>query len=132
MSSSKNKAKTPSIGLRWWSIYALIIAATGLASIYFLLTQLHPSPLSETLLAFLIFMSASAFLVPISAYFNHRFAAKTWRKRDQHRLSRQALEAGILALVLLYLQRLQTLDWAIFGVLFGVFILMETFFITRT
>jgi hypothetical protein len=33
--------------------------------------------------------------------------------------------------ILAYLQLIQALDWTIMAVLVGVFILMETFFITR-
>jgi hypothetical protein len=53
-------------------------------------------------------------------------------KRDPNRLIRHAIEAGTLVVSLAYLQLLKALDWTIGLVLVGVFVLMETFFLTRS
>jgi len=71
-------------------------------------------------------------MVPVSIYLNQRFAAKTWPQKDPNRLLRHGLEMGILVVSLTYLLLIQALDWTIASVLTSVFILMETFFLTRS
>jgi hypothetical protein len=119
------------MSLRWWGFLATVITITGTAGLQFVLTQLYPTTVTQTLLFALLFITFAAASVPPSAYLNHRFASKNWRKRDSHRLLRQAFEVGSLMVILAYLQLIQALDWTIMAVLVGVFILMETFFITR-
>ena len=119
------------MNLRWWGFLATLVAVTGAAGIVFVLTQIYPSPPMQVLLLFLLFVTVSAAAIVPAAYFNHRFAMATWRKRDPHRLPRQGVEAGLLTVILAYLQWIRALDWTITAVLFGVFILMEMFFVTR-
>ena len=109
-----------------------MIALTAAAGLHFVLTQMYPdNTLTQGLFFGLLFIGCAAATIPIAAYLNHRFAAKSWRTRDPNRLLRQAAEVGVLATLLAYLQLLQTLDLTIALVLIGVLLLMETFFVTR-
>ena len=119
--------------LRWWAFSTILIALAGGSGLFFVLTQIHPdsTPAAQLLLFALLFITFGAITVPISALLHHRFAAKSWRKKDPNRLLRHAGEVGILVVALAYLQRLQTLDWMVAIVLLGVFALMETFYLTR-
>jgi len=119
------------MNLRWWGFLATLIAITGAAGIVFIITQIYPSPPIQGVFLFLLFITVSAAAIVPAAYFNHRFAISTWRKRDPNRLLRQGIEAGLLTVILTYLQWIRALDWTITAVLFGVFILMEMFFVTR-
>ncbi len=119
------------MSLRWWAFSTTIIAITGASGLIFLVSRLYPSPATKTLLFILLLTTFSSGAVPISIYLNHRFAARKWFKQDRYRLVRHALESGLLMAILAYLQLGQNLDWTIAAVLVGVFILMETFFLTR-
>lgn len=121
----------PTMSLRWWAFSTTVIAITGAMGLLFVLTQLYPSPTTKFLLYILLFITFGAGAIPVSAYLNYRFASRQWRQRDPKRLIRQGFEAGLLMVLLAYLQLLPALDWTIAAVLFGVFILMETFFLTR-
>lgn len=70
--------------------------------------------------------------IPISAIFNHRFARAGWLERDKTRLIRQGTWVGFFTILVAYLQLLRALNWTIVAVLAGVFILIETFFLTRS
>jgi hypothetical protein len=119
------------MSLRWWAFSTTVIALTGATGLLFVFTQIYPTPVSQALLFFLLFVTVGAGIVPVSAYLNHRFAPKKWRTRDRYRLLRHGLEGGLLVVIAAYLLLIQTLDWTIRAVLIGVFILMETFFLTR-
>lgn len=119
------------MNLRWWGFLSTMIAVTGAAGLQFTLTRLYPSTLTQILLFVLLFITSAAAALPLFAFLNFRFGEKNWRKKDSNRLLRQAAEVGLLAVFLAYLQLIQALDWMIAVVLSGVFILMETFFLTR-
>ncbi len=119
------------MSLRWWGFLATIVVLTGLAGLQFTFTRLIPTPVTEVWLFGLLFITFAAMAIPFSAYFNHRFASKTWRQQDPHRMLRHAGETGLFVVLTAYLQRIQVLDWMVLAVLLGVFILMETFFLTR-
>lgn len=132
--SDRTEAATPPatpLSLRWLSFYASIIALIGGLSIRFVLNQIYPSLISEILLFGLIFITTMALVIPIAAYFNHRFAAQDWRAKDPRRLIRQGVAGGTLIVAVTYLQLIQALDGMMFIVLGGVFVLMEIFFMTR-
>lgn len=121
---------------RWWVLFALIVAGLSLAALYYIRNNLWPNP--ETLLAqpqllFLtfLFLSLAALTIPFSAFFNHRFARPDWPERDKTRLIRQGTWVGLAGILLAYLQLIRALNWTIAAVLIGVFILIETFFVTR-
>jgi len=124
-------ASKQTMSLRWWAFLTTIIAVTGAVGLLFVLTQLYPTPASKILFYALLFITFGAGIIPLSAYLNHRFAAKKWRQQDPARLIRHGFELGLLATILAYLQLISALDWAIAIVLIGVFSLTETFFLTR-
>ena len=119
------------MNLRWWAFSTTIIALTGILGIRFVVNQLYPTGLTVVLFFVLLFVTFGAGVVPLSAFGNHRFATKKWQKRDPYRLIRHAIEGGMLSVTIVYLQLIQALDWTIAAVLVSVFILMETFFLTR-
>ena len=92
------------MNLRWWKFLATLISITGAAGIQFTLTQLYPSLPTQGLLLFLLFITFAAAAIVPSAYLNHRFAAKNWRRKDSNRLLRQGFEVGLLMVILAYLQ----------------------------
>ena len=119
------------MNLLLWGFLAAIVAITGALGLQFVFTQLQPTAAAKGLMFALLFITFAAVTIPPSAYFNHRFGAKNWRRRDPYRLLRHGFEAGLLVVLLAYLQLIRALDWTIAAVLAGVFIFMETFYLTR-
>ena len=122
--------------LKWWVIISLAIAGVSFYSLNYVVTTIWPNPqriISPPQLLFLTFtfLGLSASTVPISAFFNQRFAKEGWFDQDKTRLVRQGVWVGLFGAVLLYLQLLRALNWTIVLVLGGVFILIEIFFLTR-
>jgi len=119
------------MNLRWWGFLGTLVAITGAVGLQFVLTQLYPSAMTQILLLALVVITFGAITIPIAAYANHRFAQKSWRKKDPNRLLRQGAEVGTAAGLMVYLQLVQVLDWTIAAVLIGFFALMETYFLAR-
>lgn len=119
------------MNLRWWGFLGTLVAITGAVGLQFVLTRLYPSPLTQTLLLALVFITLAALTIPVSGYVNHRFAPKGWRKKDPNRLLRQGGEVGLMFGLMVYLQLVHVLDWTIAAVLIGFFTLMETYFLAR-
>lgn len=121
---------------KWWILISVAVAILSFFSLYYILNHLWPEPdkvFAKPHLLFLTFMflGLSASAVPVTAYLNHRFARPGWFERDKIRLMRQGAWVGLFGVLLTYLQLLRALNWTIITVLAGVFVLIETFFLTR-
>lgn len=116
--------------LRWKSFLAAVVAVAGGGAIYVTLTRLEPNPLTIGLLLALLFVTVASVAIPVSATLNSRFARADWFVADPHRLWRHAVESGLLAVILAYLQLKHTLN-PVAALLFSVaFVVAESFFIT--
>lgn len=120
----------------WWVLLSIIVAALSFLGLYYVVTNLWPNPDTvlaqpQLLLFTFLFLGLGSATIPITTYFNHRFARPGWLERDKTRLIRQGAWVGLLGIVLAYLQLIRALNWTIAAVLLGVFILIETFFLTR-
>ncbi len=121
---------------KWWLLISIAVAILSFLSLYYILNHLWPNPnriFARPQLLFLTFMflGLGAGTVPVAAYLNHRFAKLGWFERDKIRLVRQGAWVGLFGVLLAYLQLLRALNWTIAIVLAGVFVLIETFFLTR-
>jgi hypothetical protein len=121
---------------RWWVLISIVIAGLSFSALYYIVNNLWPNPDTilaqpQLLLFISLFFGLSGATIPVAAYFNHRFAKPGWLERDKTRLIRQGTWVGLLGILLAYLQLIRALNWAIAAVLAGVFILIETFFVTR-
>jgi hypothetical protein len=121
---------------RWWVLISIFVAIISFSSLYYIVNHLWPNPDTilaqpQLLLFTFLFLGLGAATIPVTAYLNHRFAKPGWLERDKTRLIRQGAWLGFLGILLAYLQLIRALNWTIATVLAGVFILIETFFITR-
>lgn len=122
--------------LRWWVLLSLLLALCSFFLLWYVVTSVWPNAdavfagpqLIFLLLLFIIVCSGS---VPVTAYFNHRFAKPGWIDRDKFRLLRQGTWFGLVSVVMAYLQLIRALNWTIAAVLICVSILIEAFFLTR-
>jgi len=124
------------MNLRYWVGGAIIILGGSALGLYYVITHIPPDPQRvfarpQILFFLLTFLTLGAGTVPVSAYFNHRFANPAWTDRDRVRLLRQGGLVGGLGILLLYMQLQQTLSWPVGIVLVGVLVLIEIYFITR-
>jgi len=121
---------------KWWVLLSIVLAGISFTSLYYLVNNIWPEPhpiLAKPQLLFLslTFVGLSAGTVPVTSYLNQRFAKPGWFERDKIRLARQGGWVGLFGVLMAYLQLIRALNWTIALVLVGVFILIETFFLTR-
>ena len=121
---------------RWWVLISIVVATLSYSGLSYVVNNLWPNPDTilaqpQILLFTFLFFGLGAVTIPVTAYFNHRFARTGWLERDKARLIRQGAWVGFLGILLAYLQLIRALNWTIAAVLLGVFILIETFFLTR-
>lgn len=121
---------------KWWIISSIPIVMLSFAGLMYVIGSLWPDPntifaRSQMLLFAFIFLGCGALTVPVTAYLNQRFAKADWLARDRARLLRQGSWVGLLAVLLAYLQLSRILNWTIALVLAAVFVLIETFLLTR-
>jgi hypothetical protein len=117
-------------------LISILVDILSLSTLYHIVNHLWPNPdtiFAQPQLLFFtfLFLALGAVTIPVTVYFNHRFARPGWLERDRTRLIRQGAWVGILGILLAYLQLIKALNWTIVAVLVGVFLLIETFFLTR-
>ncbi|MDX1524156.1 MAG: hypothetical protein R3264_21175, partial [Anaerolineae bacterium] len=78
-----------------------------------------------------MFLGVSSGTVPMTMYLNQRFSKPNWLERDKMRLLRQGAWVGGYLVLVAYLQLIRSLNITVAAVLAGVFILIETFLLTR-
>ncbi len=121
---------------RWWILISVAVAGLSLLALYYIVNYVWPKPYTifagpQLLFLTFTFLGLSAGTVPIAAYLNQRFAKPGWFEQDKIRLARQGTWVGLFGVLLAYLQLIRALNWTIVIVLAGVFVLIETFFLTR-
>lgn len=131
----------------WWVIGSLITAGLSFIVLIYLWYNVCPWPTTDnrcfvqdinlvrwppvvSLLLFL-FLGMSSITIPIATYLNQRFAEPGWFDKDPFRLIRQGIWVGCLTVLAISLQLTKAMNWAIALVLMAVFVLIETFILTR-
>jgi FtsH-binding integral membrane protein len=114
---------------RWmlYAVFVTLLAWTGWWSII----QLPINDLTKTLFFVFLFVAIGSTLMPALAYLNARFGCF----RDKHvyrlRFVRQSIFGGVLVVVLAWLQMRRALSSTLSLILMAVFVLVETFLVTR-
>jgi hypothetical protein len=131
---------------KWWVFGSVVVAVLSSFCLYYIVNRICPGSgtvdrlcpdpemaFSWPLLLFFTFMFLGliASTVPVSAFLNHRFSKPGWPERDKIRLVREGVWVGLFGVLLTYLQLVRALNWTIAAVLAGVFVFIETFFLTR-
>ncbi len=121
---------------KWWVISSIPIVLLSFAGLVYVLAYLWPDPTTifaqpQMLFFVFVFLGCGALTVPVTAYLNQRFAKADWLARDRARLLRQGSWVGLFVVLLAYLQLSKILSWTIALVLAAVFVLIETFLLTR-
>jgi hypothetical protein len=113
-----------------WMLYAVLI--TLLAWIgWWSVIQLPINDLTKTLFFVLLFIAIGSTLMPALAYLNARFGRFHDRRVYRLRFVRQSILGGVFVIVLAWLQMRRVLSSTLALILMAVFVLVETFLVTR-
>jgi hypothetical protein len=113
-----------------WMLYAVLVALLSWAG-WWSVIQLPPNDLTKSLFFVLLFIALGSTLMPAVAYLNARFG----RFHDRHvyviRFVRQSLLTGGFVVVVAWLQMQRVLSPTLALIVLAVFMLTETFLVTR-
>ncbi len=112
-------------------LVAVVIAVLSWAGLAWLIFYTRAPLFARVAFFVLLFTALAATFLPLVFYLNDRFAgAET--VADPRRPLRQSVWAALFFVVCAWLQMIRALHWIVAALLLGVFILLETFFISRT
>lgn len=114
---------------RWISI-AVLVAVFSWAG-WWSVIQMPINALTKGLFFVLLFIAVASTLMPALAYLNARFGRFQSPRVYQVRFVRQSVLSGAFVISSSWLQMQRVLSSSLFLILFAVFVLVETFLITR-
>jgi hypothetical protein len=115
---------------RRWMLYVALVALISWAGLWSAV-QLPINDLTKTLFFALLFVSVASSMMPAVAYLNARFGRFHSQRVYYARFVRQSVLAGALVVVIAWLQMRRVLSLTLAWILLAVFVLTETFLITR-
>jgi hypothetical protein len=131
MTKSKSKAQTKStVDRKRWTLYAVLVALLSWTALWGLV-HLPINPVTRALFFVLLFTSVASTVLPAVAYLNARFGRCANVRVERVRFVRQSIWAGLLVGVAAWLQMRRALSLTLGVILVAVFVLTETFLITR-
>jgi hypothetical protein len=113
-----------------WMLWAILVALLAWSAMWSVI-QLPVNTLTKVLFFVALFGAISATLMPAIAYLNARFGRFQSKRVYQVRFARQSLFSGAFIVVVAWLQMQRSLSPTLALILMAVFILTETFLITR-
>ena len=120
----------PSKTSKRWMLYAALVAVISWAG-WWSVIQLPINDLTRTLFFALLFAAIGSSLMPAIAYLNARFG-RFLNERTYHvRFVRQSILTSAFVVVIAWLQMRRVLSSTLALILLAVFVLTETFLITR-
>ena len=131
MTKGKSKAKPQStVDRKRWTLYAVLVALLSWLALWGLV-HLPVIPVTRGLLFVLLFTGIASTVLPAAAYLNARFGRCKEVRIQRVRFIRQSIWAGLLVAVAAWLQMRRALSLTLAVILIAVFVLTETFLITR-
>jgi hypothetical protein len=113
-----------------WVLWAVLVALITWSALWSVI-QLPVNALTKTLFFALLFAAISATLMPAIAYLNARFGRFRSKRLYQMRFARQSLFSGAFIVTVAWLQMQRALSPTLALIIMAVFVLTETFLITR-
>ena len=113
-------------------LVAVVIAMLSWAGLAWLIFFTRAPLPARVAFFILLFVGLAATFVPLAFYLNARFARAEAASEDVRRPIRQSAWAALFFVICAWLQMIRALHWIVAALLLGVFILLETFFISRT
>jgi hypothetical protein len=115
---------------RRWMLYVALVALISWAGLWSAV-QLPINDLTKTLFFALLFICVASSMMPAVAYLNARFGRFYSQRVYYARFVRQSILAGAFVVVIAWLQMRRVLSLTLAWILLAVFVLTETFLITR-
>jgi hypothetical protein len=113
-----------------WMLWVILIALIAWSALWSVI-QLPVNGLTKTLFFASFFTAISTTLMPAIAYLNARFGRFQSQRVYQARFTRQSLFSGAFIAIVAWLQTQRALTPTLALIMLAVFVLTETFLITR-
>jgi hypothetical protein len=113
-----------------WMWYVILLAVLSWLGLWGLV-HLPVTGATRALLFILLFLGIASTVMPPLSYLNARFGRFRDQRAFQARFVRQSIWLGLLIVVLAWLQMRRILTTTLATILTAVFILIETFLLTR-
>ena len=113
-----------------WMLYVIFVAIVSWVGLWAVI-QLAVTDATKALLFVLLFTSIVCTVMPAVAYLNARFARHKSLRIYRVRFVRQSVFCGLFTVILAWLQMRRALSVTLALILLAVFVLTETFLITR-
>jgi hypothetical protein len=113
-----------------WMLYVIFVAVVAWIG-WWSIVQLPINDLTTVLFFGLLFIAIASTLMPALAYLNARFGRFHDARIYRLRFVRQSVFIGILVILLAWLQMQRVLSSTLAMILMAVFVLTETFLVTR-
>lgn len=127
------KSKSPSTTTanhRSWVLSAVLTAFASWVGLWGLI-QLSVNAVTKTLFFALLFLAIAGTMLPPLAYLNARFGKFRSGQAHRARFLRQSVWFGLFVTAVAWLQMQRALSTTLAVILLAVFVLIETFLITR-
>jgi hypothetical protein len=113
-----------------WMLWVILVALLAWSALWSVI-QLPINALTKALFFASFFVAIAATLMPAIAYLNARFGRFQSKRVYQARFTRQSLFSGAFIAIVAWLQMQRALSPTLALIMLAVFILTETFLITR-
>jgi len=120
----------PITGNKRWMLYAAFASVIAWLALWGVI-HLPVSSVSVVFFFCALFVAMTCTFMPAIAYLNARFGTFRGRRAYRWRFVRQSTEIGLFVVVVAWLQMRQVLNLTVALILLIVFILIETFMMTR-
>lgn len=120
----------PAKSSKRWMLFTILIAVLSWLGLWGLI-QLPVTGPTRTLFLIVLLTAISSTSMPLTAYLNARFGRCRDERTFQARFVRQSIWLGLLIVILAWLQMRRILTTTLALILSAVFILTETFLLTR-
>jgi len=114
-----------------WMLYVVFVALVSWVGLWGVVMSLPVNGTTHTLFLFLLFSAITSTVMPPVSYLNTRFAKFRNRRTYWVRFVRQSIWCGAFVVVVAWLQMQRVLSATLALILMAVFVLIETFLVTR-
>lgn len=120
----------PITGNKRWMLYTAFASVIAWLALWGVV-HLPVNRVSVVFFFCALFVAIACTFMPAIAYLNTRFGTFRSRRAYRWRFMRQSIEIGLFVVVIAWLKMRQVLNLTVASILLIVFILIETFLITR-
>jgi len=121
----------PAADNKRWTLYVVLAMIASWIGLWGVVSQLDDNGSTRTIFYVLMFVAITSTTMPALAYLNARFGKIRQKGVYRMRFIRQSVWVGICVVLIAWLQSRRVLSLLLGFILIAVFMLVETFLITR-